>query len=119
MTKTEKAKMTLNDKQDCIASLNACLSRTANWRRGMQAKYPNDSRNRLAAETLDKLASEANDLTDEAWENELKPFFNWTSQAWSDAVSQVSRMVEFRGVNTFPGFTRLLARVLSQSSVAA
>jgi hypothetical protein len=32
-TKTEKAKMILNDKQDCIDSIAKVLERTAAWRK--------------------------------------------------------------------------------------
>jgi hypothetical protein len=109
----------INDKNDCIASLNACLTRTANWRRGLQAKYSDDVRNGRAADLLDKMADEANDMNDEVWEL-FKPYFNWTSGRWSDAVSQVARLVAFRNVNTFSAFTRILTNILSQkSSVAA
>jgi hypothetical protein len=107
ITKTEIEKMILNDKEDCAASLNACLTRTASWRRGMQSKYPSDERNGRAAATLDRFATEANDLPDEAWA-ELKSYFNWVSPTWSDAVSEAVRLVEFRNVNTFPAFTKAL-----------
>jgi hypothetical protein len=30
-----------NSKQNCIDSLSGSLTRTANWRRGLQARYPN------------------------------------------------------------------------------
>jgi hypothetical protein len=118
MNKNRKSKMILNDKDDCAASLNACLTRTANWRRGMQAKYPPDARNGRAAATLDRMANEANDLSDDAWA-ELESYFNWTSQHWSDAVSEAARLVEFRGVDTFQAFVKALVRTLSRSSVAA
>jgi hypothetical protein len=111
--------MTLNDKEDCAVSLKGCLLRTKKWRDGLQIKFPNDLRNGRAAETLERFANEATDLSGEAWA-ELKPFFNWTSGAWSDAVSQTARLVEFRNVNTFPIFIKILVRILSQpTSVAA
>lgn len=110
--------MISNSKQNCINDLSASIARTENWRRGLQAKYPNDPRNGRAAETLNKLADEANDLTDEAW-SELKPFYNWASPTWSDGVSQVSRRVEFqRNVRTFPAFVANLVGILSQTSAA-
>jgi hypothetical protein len=43
--------MTINNKQSCIDSLCGNLTRSAIWRRGLQAKY-NDPRNGKAAETL-------------------------------------------------------------------
>jgi len=107
-----------NSKQNCIDSLSGSLTRTANWRRGLQAKYPNDPRNGRAAEKLDQLADETNDLTDEAW-SELVPFYNWASGTWSDAVSQASRRVEFqRNVRTFPAFVNNLVGILSEQHVS-
>src|ERR1700730_6240696 len=50
--------MTINSKQNCIHDLNASLTRTANWRRALQTKFPNDPRNGRAAERLDQLATE-------------------------------------------------------------
>src|SRR5713226_5551229 len=108
--------MITNSKQNCITDLSASLRRTASWRRELQNKY-NDPRNGRAAETLDKLAGETNDLTDEAWE-ELRKFYNWASGTWSDAVSQASRHVEFRNVRTLPDFVNQLVGILSQPTVA-
>jgi hypothetical protein len=106
----------INSKQNCIDSLSASLTRTANWRRALQAKYSNDPRNGRAAQTLDNLAGETNDLTDEAW-SELKPFYSSSSGKWSDAVSQASRRVEFqRNVRTFPAFVNNLVGILSEQN---
>jgi len=110
--------MTLNSKTDCISSLNACLSRTADWRRGLQAKFPGDARNGKAAAKLELMASQAYDLSDDAWA-ELQPHFNWCSGTWSDSVSQVSRLVEFRNVNSFATFVKVLARILSEKAEIA
>jgi hypothetical protein len=96
-----------NSKQYCIDSLTGSLKRTATWRRSLQSKYPNDPRNGRAAERLNQLAIEANDLTDEVF-NQLQPFYNWASENWSEAVSQASRHVEFRNINTLPAFTKTL-----------
>ncbi len=109
--------MIANSKLNCITDLSASLRRTAGWRRELQKKY-SDHRNQRAAETLDKLAGETNDLTDEAW-LELKPYYNWASGTWSDAVSTASRHVEFRNIKTFPDFVNRLVDILSQDSVAA
>jgi hypothetical protein len=110
--------MTNNNKQSCIDSLSGSFTRSAIWRRGLQGKYPNDPRNGRAAETLDKLASESNDLTDEAW-SELKPYFNWASGTWSDAVSLASRRVEFqRNVKTLPAYVNQLVGILSEQRAA-
>jgi hypothetical protein len=107
----------INNKQDCIRDLSNSLARSANWRRGLQAKY-NDPRNGRAAEILDQLANDATSLSDEAW-SELAPFYNWTSVTWSESVSAASRHVEFRNVNTLPSLIDTLVGILSQSKVAA
>ena len=99
-------------KEYCIENLSGSLARTASWRRSLQAKY-NDPRCGRAAETLERLAGETNDLSDEAW-SELMPFYNWASFKWSDSVSQASRQVEFRGVNTLPAFVSTLVGILSE-----
>ncbi len=104
--------MTINNKQYCIDNLTGSLTRSAAWRRSLQAKY-NDPRNGRAADTLDRLANEATGLSEEAWQ-ELQKFYNWSSFKWSDAVSQASRLVEFRSVNSFPAFTKALVGILEQ-----
>jgi hypothetical protein len=110
--------MTINNKQSCIDSLCGSFTRSAIWRRGLQAKYPNDTRNGQAASTLDNLAAETNDLTEEAW-LELKPYFNWSCGRWSDAVSLASRRVEFqRNVKTLPAYVNQLVGILSEQNAA-
>ena len=107
-----------NSKFSCKDNLCGSLMRTAAWRRGMKARYPDDNRNGIAAKTLDKLADEANDLTDEQW-SEIMPFYDWASATWSDAVSQASRNVEFkRNVRTFPAFIDSLVGILSDQNIA-
>src|SRR3979490_3218259 len=108
--------MISNSKQNRIDDLSASITRSANWRRALQTKF-NDPRNKRAAVRLDQLAGETNDLSDEAW-SELKPFYNWASGKWSDAVSQVSRQVEFRAVNSLPAFVSALVGILSQQTEA-
>ena len=56
-----------NEKIDCIDTLIFGLNRTAHWRKKMAAKYPSDPRNARAADFLTKLATDACELTDEAW----------------------------------------------------
>jgi hypothetical protein len=108
-----------NDKQNCIDNLCGNLTRTARWRRTLQAKYPADAaRNARAAEKLDQLAIEATDLTDDAW-SELKCHYSWASAKWCDAVSEVSRRVEFRGVHNLEAFIMTLVGILEQQIVAA
>jgi hypothetical protein len=50
-------------KQYCVDSLSSSLARSANWQRALHTKYPNDPRNGRAAERLDQLANEANELS--------------------------------------------------------
>ena len=73
------------DKQSCADNMCGNFNRSAIWRRGLQAKYPNDLRIGKAVATLERLADETNDLTDEAW-LELKPYYSWSSPTWSDAA---------------------------------
>jgi hypothetical protein len=108
-----------SSKSNCINDMSSSMARTANWRRQLQTKYLDDCRNTLAAEKLDQLADEVNDLSDEAWAD-LSPHYGWCSGKWSDAVSLASRHVVFRNVTTLPAFISDLVGILSQpSSVAA
>jgi hypothetical protein len=108
----------MNSKQSCSDNLSGNLTRTKVWRRGLQAKYPDDSRNGKAATTLEKLAAETDDLSDEQW-SELKPYFNWASGTWADAVSLASRRVEFQSnVRTFPAYINQLIGILSEQNAA-
>jgi hypothetical protein len=105
--------------KSCTDSLSASLIRTRDWRRGLQAKYKNDPRLGKAAETLDKLAGQTNELSDEAW-TALCPFYDWSSGTWADAVSLASRRVEFQhNVRTFSAFVNQLIGILSEQNVAA
>ena len=109
--------MIKNNKQSCIDSISASISRTAKWRRGLQAKYPSDSRLGQAAETLDMLAGQTSDLSDEAW-SELARFYGWNSETWHDGVSKASRLVEFQcSVRTFSDFVNNLVGILSEQHV--
>jgi len=99
-----------NDKQSCVDNLYGNITRTKTWRRGLQARYRDDNRNGKAAETLERLAAETNDLTPEQWDG-LKPYFN-KSGAWDNAVSLASRDVEFRNVRTFPAYVNNLICIL-------
>jgi hypothetical protein len=59
-------KMISNSKQNCIAEISSSARRSAVWRRELHAKY-NDPRNGKAADTLDRLANEMYNLSDEDW----------------------------------------------------
>jgi hypothetical protein len=102
----------INNKQYCIENLSSSLRRSASWRRSLQIRYP-DPRNARAAEKLEQLATEACDLSEEAW-LELQKFYNWSSFHWSESVSAVSRQVGFRNVNTLPAFVSALLGILSE-----
>jgi hypothetical protein len=101
-----------NNKQNCIYDLNSSILRSEKWRRQLEVKY-HDPRNGRAAERLNQLAAEIGDFTDEQF-SELKPFYSWSSPTWSEAVSQVSRQVEFRNVNSLPAFVSTLVGILSE-----
>jgi hypothetical protein len=106
-----------NNKQNRVYDLSNSILRSEKWRRQLEVKY-HDPRNGRAADRLNQLATEITGLTDEQYA-ELKPFYNWSSSTWSDAVSATSRFVEFRNVRTLPEFISSLVGILSQSSVAA
>jgi hypothetical protein len=109
--------MITNSKSNCINDLSASMSRTANWRRGLLAKF-NDPRNALAAATLDRFADEIGNLSDEDWA-ELQHFYSWSSTKWSEAVSLASRRVVFqRNVKTMDDYLNQLVGILLQSVAA-
>jgi hypothetical protein len=111
-------KRMINSKQSCTDSLSASISRTANWRRGLQAKFPGDNRNKPAAEMLEQFADETYNLSDEAW-SQLQPFYSWGSETWNEAVSETSRRVVFkRNIRTFPDFVNNLVGILSERHVS-
>src|SRR5947208_16958322 len=107
----------INSRQSCTDSLSASISRTANWRRGLQAKFPGDNRNKPAAERLEQFADDTYNLTDEEF-SKLAPFYSWHSEAWNEAVSETSRCVVFkRNIRTFPDFVNNLVGILSERHV--
>jgi hypothetical protein len=89
----KQQKMILDqEKHECIDSISQSLQRTAAWRRTLAVKF-DDPRNEKAAQSLEKLALAAADLTDSQWE-ELKPRFGgWASQTWrSDLSKRLDRL---------------------------
>jgi hypothetical protein len=67
-----------------------------------------------AAETLDRLADETNNMSDEEW-SELSIFYGWNSETWHDAVSKASRHVGFQtNVRTFSDYVNNLLGILSE-----
>jgi hypothetical protein len=112
-----KQKMKMNyDKQDCIDSITRALEGAATWRKNTAVRFSDDSRNIRAAETLERLAANAANLTDENWQ-ELSPHFS-SSDAWRKGLSQTSRQVGFwHRAKNLDAFVNVLAHNLS--SVAA
>jgi hypothetical protein len=107
----------MNDnKNNCSDSICRSLVRTADWRKNLQSRFPTDDRNGRAATTLARLANEAEGLTDGEW-SKLQPFYSWSSERWSNAVSEASRRVEFqRNIRTFPAFVEDLTHILSAAN---
>jgi hypothetical protein len=74
-----------------------------------------------AAETLEKLAVDVGDLSDEQW-SALKPHFSggWASEKWRDGLSQAARSVGFHHrAKDFNFFAKVLVQQLSPSGVDA
>jgi hypothetical protein len=101
-----------NEKLDCVDSLIFGLNRTAVWRKKMSAQYPSDPRNGRAAECLAELATDASELSDDAW-SQLKPHCGWASESWREAISQTARLVGFKHkIKDLPSFVKTLMGVL-------
>jgi hypothetical protein len=104
--------MTL-DKQDCSGSISHVLGRSSTWRKTISVSF-DDPRNLKASETLELLAIEAANLTDEQW-TALQPHFacGWSSQVWREALSTAARLVGFSHKSKdFDAFIRLVLRQL-------
>jgi hypothetical protein len=68
--------------------------------------------NRQRAKTLDRLAGETSELSDEAF-FAISPYFNWSSAHWTNAVSLAARRVEYHhDVRTFSAFVNTLIAIL-------
>jgi hypothetical protein len=71
-----------------------------------------------ASETLDKLAVDAGNLTDEHWKALQPHFGGWASETWRNGLSKTAKQVGFwHRSNNFDSFVKSLAHNLS--SVAA
>lgn len=84
--------MTTVEKSDVIHSVRKQFFKCAAWRRTQAVRYPTDTRNVPAAQTLELLAGEAQKLSDEQF-RALAPHFN--SFRWKDSVSYAARRVGF------------------------
>jgi len=110
--------MILSHKSDCIDSIINVLEKTSVWRKGVSEKFE-DPRNAKAYATLEKLADEAVNLTDDQF-GQLRPYFNWASPAWRDGLFQAARLVGFAHKATgLDSFVRLLVRQFPQNEIAA
>lgn len=71
-----------------------------------------------AADTLERLASQAVTMTDEQWDA-FSPHYSWSSQQWRDSVNHVARGVAFHYRSAdFKFFAKALAEQLSFSESA-
>lgn len=98
----------MTTKEETADGLGRSMLATARWRYKLNASFPDDKRNLLAAETLEKLADEATDISDTAW-SELAPYADFTSPRWLEAVAQTNREVRFRRTpKDFADYLRIL-----------
>ena len=120
MCQTEaETEVIFQEKQDCIESIIKILEQTSAWRKAITAKFPNDPRNKRAAETLDSLADQAAGMTDEQWES-LKSYYSWSSESWRNAVNHTARGVAFHYRSAdLKFFVKALVEQLSLSSSVA
>ena len=104
----------MNTKSNCITDIAASVRRTSEWRRNICCQRFPDARNIPAAEKLEQIATEMAALDDASWA-QLSKHYNWASPTWSDAVSETSRAVVFRGVRTSEDFVNRLIEILNRS----
>jgi hypothetical protein len=99
-------------KQDCSDTCAKALKRAQKWRLELRSKYPDDVRLVKAAKTLERIAGETNELSDEAW-LAIEPHFDWCTAHWTNAVSLAARRVEYYpNVRSFSGFVNELMSIL-------
>lgn len=95
------------EKSACVKSIHTGIVKTKDWRDRLAAQYPNDTRNKRAAEKLAKLADQTSNLTNHDWEI-LKPFFSDLVR-WRDCISQTTRQIGFvHNATSFQFFIRTL-----------
>jgi hypothetical protein len=92
--------MTDSNKEACSYSLATSVLRTRDWRNVMKVKFPNDPRNEKAAITLNRIAGETDNLTDEEWAF-LKLHYDWSS----GLMQYRSHRAESNSATTFARFT--------------
>lgn len=104
----------MTTKEDCLAELPHIMRRTAQWRMKLAEQYPDDLRNLRAAEKLEELADDADEIPDVIW-SELAPFCNPVGMRWQTAVSQINRDIRFRRTpKDWADYLRLLKASLTR-----
>jgi hypothetical protein len=92
--------------------LSLSLSKTANWRRQQALKWPQDTRNAVAAERLFALAAQAGPISDDACEV-IRRAFDPRDDRFCQIVSDASRGVGFRtSPRTFEAYAQTIADAL-------
>jgi hypothetical protein len=81
-------------KEDCAHHFASRFQSNSAWRNGQFVKFPNDTRNALAAQRLIELESGI-EISDMLWER-LSPYYNEADTRWLSAVSETNRDVGFR-----------------------
>jgi hypothetical protein len=87
----------MDTKTDCLEYINRKLNRTSDWRRAQAVRFPEDmTRNARAARQLLRLATTADEINEDRWQ-QLSPHFDPSSEdGWSDLVTRYARDVGFR-----------------------
>ncbi len=105
------------EKSACAESICTALTKSSNWRDKLAVQYPQDARNKRAAEKLAKLAEQTPTLSDHYW-HEIKPHFNSNPTHWRECLSQATRQVGFiHKTTSFPFFVRTLIDFLQSEKV--
>jgi hypothetical protein len=98
-----------------IEAIQFKLGHTAAWRTAMAEKFPDDKRNRRAAETLTELSqADGREISAETW-TALAPHLE--SPALRDSVSEAARDCGFRSrPKTLDEFVQNIVRKLGAAS---
>jgi hypothetical protein len=107
-------------KNECVESITRALERSSVWRKSLAARFPEDGRNLRAAQTLENLAIDAADMTDEQFTT-LSSHYGWASEKWRSALNDTARGIGFHiRTRQFDIFLKaLLQRLAPVVSVAA
>jgi hypothetical protein len=84
----------MNDQETAMDSIQTGIAQTGVWRRGLNDRYPHDTRNLPAADKLDELAqADSREVREAVWDT-IAPFIK--SKVFDEVLSEVSREVGFR-----------------------